>query len=90
MKQTHHKYDINTYQQDIFFCLKSATIAKIRDLFEWGHKHAMRTDVYFWEDSNLDKRPAKETFEEVVGYINNKAKTFLELFCVRTGTGFCF
>lgn len=50
-------------QQDIFFCLKNSTIAKIRDLFKWGHKHAMRTDVYFWEDTNLNKRPAKETFE---------------------------
>ena len=61
-------------QQDIFFCLKNSTIAKVRDLFEWGHKHAMRTDVYFWESNNLDKRPAEETFEEVVGYINHSAK----------------
>lgn len=64
-----------TEQQDIFFCLKNATIAKIRNLFEWGHKHAMRTDVYFWEDANLDKRPAGETFEEVIGFINRNSKS---------------
>ncbi|MBU4140660.1 MAG: hypothetical protein KKA80_02070 [Candidatus Omnitrophica bacterium] len=40
---------IMSQQQDIFFCLKNSTIAKIRDLFEWGYKHAMRTDIYFWE-----------------------------------------
>ena len=68
-----------TEQQDIFFCLKNATVAKIRDLFELGHKHAMRTDVYFWEDSNLDKRPAEETFEEVMGYINRGAKSFFRI-----------
>lgn len=66
-------------QKDIFFCLKNSTIDKVRDLFEWGHKHAMRTDVYFWEDTNLDKRPAKETFEEVVGYINREAKSYFRV-----------
>ena len=66
-------------QQDIFFCLKNSTIAKIRDLFEWGYKHAMRTDVYFWENTNLDKRPAEETFEEVMGYINRKAKPYFRV-----------
>jgi len=66
-------------QQDIFFCLKNATIAKIRGLFEWGHKHAMRTDVYFWENSDLDKRPAEETFEQVLEYINRKSKPYFRV-----------
>ena len=66
-------------RQDIFFCLKNSTIAKIRGLFEWGHKRAMRTDVYFWEDTDLNKRPAKETFEEVIGYINGKAKPYFRV-----------
>lgn len=52
-------------QQDIFFCLKNSTIAKIRDLFEWGYKHAMRTDVYFWENTNLEKRMDAEIEKEV-------------------------
>jgi len=68
-----------TGQQDIFFYLKHATIAKIRGLFKWGHKHAMRTDVYFWEDTDMDKRPAEETFEEVIGYINGKAKPYFRI-----------
>ena len=66
-------------QQDIFFCLKNSTIAKIRALFEWGHKRAMGTDVYFWEDTNMDKRPAEETFEEVIGYINRNAKPYFRV-----------
>ena len=66
-------------QQDIFFCLKNSTIAKVRSLFEWSHKHAMRTDVYFWEGTNLDKRPAQETFEEVLGYINRRAKPYFRV-----------
>jgi hypothetical protein len=39
----------------------------------------MRTDVYFWEDTNLDKRPAEETFEEVIGYINRNAKPYFRV-----------
>ena len=66
-------------QQDIFFCLKNSTIAKVRGLFEWSHQRAMRTDVYFWETDNLDKRPAEETFEEVIGYIDRNAKSYFRV-----------
>ncbi len=66
-------------QQDVFFCLKNPTIARIRDLLKWGHKHAMRTDVDFRDSSNLDKCPAAETFEEVLGYINRRAKPYLRV-----------
>ncbi len=66
-------------EQDIFFHLKNPTLTKIRNLFEWGHKHAMRSDVYFWEDTNLAKRPAEETFGEVLGYINRGAKPFFRV-----------
>ena len=66
-------------RQDLFFRLKKSALAKIRSLFEWGHKHAMRSDVYFWENTNLAKRPAEETFEEVLGYINRNAKPFFRV-----------
>ncbi len=81
---------IMSQQQDIFFCLKNSTIAKIRDLFEWGYKHAMRTDVYFWENTNLDKRPAEETFEEVGGVSIVRQSRILGLSCAKTGTGIYF
>ncbi|MFH1328625.1 MAG: hypothetical protein ABIH76_07295 [Candidatus Bathyarchaeota archaeon] len=66
-------------QQDIFFCLKNPTITKIRNLFEWGHKRAMRTEVYSRENTNLDRRTVEENFEEVVEYINRKAKPYLRV-----------
>ena len=68
-----------TGQQDLFYWLKNATIAKIGSLFEWAHKRAMRTDVYFWGKNDTKKYPAEETFEQVIGYINRKAKPYFRV-----------
>lgn len=58
-----------TGQRDQFFHLENITLAKIHDVFEWTHKHTMRTDFYFWERNVLRE---KFSLKQIGGSIKKK------------------
>lgn len=66
--------------QDVFMCLRHPTIAEIRSVFEWAHKHALRTDISYLDVSRTLRRQAStKGFEKIVNHIDRKAKPYFRI-----------
>lgn len=77
--------------QDIFMCLQHPTIAEIRSVFEWVHKHALRTDISYLDVSrDFRRQPSTKGFEEIVNHINRKSKSYFRIILRKDFNWFLF
>jgi len=65
---------------DDFYNLTRPTLAKIKDIFTWGHKEALRTDVDMLNCKiNIHRTKADKSFEQVLKFINKRSSGFFRM-----------
>jgi len=68
------------YERDLFFELKRLTIANVRAVLEWAHKHAMKTAIDYLDCSKSFSRQSSDmAFHEVLELIDKKSAPYFRI-----------